>query len=554
MKKTIILLSMSLLAITVQAQTVSTFAGKTNEADPWTNFNNVASTAADAYFYEPQGICWDKNGNMYVSDRNKIRIFYNNKFENRAGKLGDGQFSHGFRDGTGIAGEMYSPSAIVSDASGNIIIVDNENHAIRKLTPFANIGNGQSLTTIAGAPAPTGLGGVGVPDFKDATGTASRFNSPKGIVMDASGNYYITDYNNFRIRKMTSANVVTTLAGNGTEGAADGNLGTNSTFGGPWGIAMLDANNLVITDQFNACIRKVNILSGKTTTLCGKANEPMHKDGSLTDARFRDPRGIAVVDGLIYVADGTCIRIIDLTKNTVSTFAGSGSSAGNVNGSGTSARFGQLSGLTSDGKNKLYVTDIYYNLVKQVSIDNLAPAANFTATKVSLLVNEETTLTDASTGKAATSRKWTVTNASNTTTNVTLVNGDFNASASVTVKFTATGFYNAKLEVTNEFGTDSKTTNSFFNVSTTGSISAIHPVNGLLVYPNPSKNEVFVNGAAFDLQQAEIYVQDISGKNLMHSKGLNGLTRLDISSLNAGIYTLRLVQDGKMYYQKIQVH
>jgi hypothetical protein len=63
-----------------------------------------------------------------------------------------------------------------------------------------------------------------------------------------------------------------------------------------------------------------------------------------------------------------------------------------------------------------------------------------------------------------------------------------------------------------------------------------------------------VNGAAFDLQQAEIYVQDISGKNLMHSKGLNGLTRLDISSLNAGIYTLRLVQDGKMYYQKIQVH
>jgi hypothetical protein len=79
-------------------------------------------------------------------------------------------------------------------------------------------------------------------------------------------------------------------------------------------------------------------------------------------------------------------------------------------------------------------------------------------------------------------------------------------------------------------------------------------VNGLLVYPNPSKNEVFVNGAAFDLQQAEIYVQDISGKNLMHSKGLNGLTRLDISSLNAGIYTLRLVQDGKMYYQKIQVH
>lgn len=532
---------------------MSTFAGKQNEVDPWTNYNNVSSTPADAYFYEPQGICWDPNGNMYVSDRNKVRILYNGKFENRSGKLGDGQFSHGFRDGTGITGEMYSPSAIVADASGNLIIVDNENHAIRKLTPFANIGNGQSLSTIAGAAPPSGLGGTGVPDFKDATGTASRFNSPKGIVMDGSGNFYITDYNNFRIRKMTAAGVVTTLAGNGTEGSADGNLGTNSTFGGPWGIAMLDANNVVITDQFNACVRKVNLLSGKTTTLCGKVNEPMHKDGSLTEARFRDPRGIAVVDGLIYVADGTCIRIIDLTKNTVSTFAGSGSASGNTNGVGTAARFGQVSGLVSDGKNNLYVTDIYYNQIKKVSIDNLAPAANFTATKLSLIVNEETTLTDASTGKAATSRKWTVTNASGTTANVTLVNGDLNASASVTVKFAATGFYNVKLEVTNEFGTDSKTSNSYFNVSTTGSISQIHPVNGLLVYPNPSTDEIFVNGAAFDLLNAEIFVQDMSGKNLIHSQDLNGLTKLDISGLNAGIYTIRLVQDGKMYYQKIQV-
>lgn len=553
MKKTLVLLSLGLCFIAAQAQTVSTFAGKQNEVDPWTNYNNVSATAADAYFYEPQGICWDNKGNMYVSERNKVRIYYNSKFENRSGKLGDGQFSHGYRDGTGITGELYNPSSIVSDASGNIYIVDNENHAIRKLSAFANIGNGQTLSTVAGAAPPSGLGGTGVPDFKDATGTASRFNSPKEMVMDKNGNFFITDYNNFRIRKMTSAGVVTTLAGDGTEGSTDGSLGTNSSFGGPWGIALLDDNNVVITDQFNACIRKVNLLSGKTTTICGKVGEALHKDGDLSTARFRDPRGIAVIDGLIYVADGSCIRIIDQAKNTVSTFAGSGTAQGNVNGTGSSARFGQVNSLMSDGKNKLYATDIYYNQIKVITIDNLAPNADFTATKVSLLVNEETTVSDASTGKTATSRKWTITNAQGNTNNVTVVNGDLNASASVTVKFAATGFYNVKLEVTNEFGSDEKTTNSFFNVSTTGSISQINPVNGLLVYPNPSKGEMFINGASFDLNQADIYVQDLTGKTLMHSEGLNGLTKLNISNLSSGMYTVRLIQDGKTYFHKIQI-
>lgn len=553
MKRYFILMAVAFSTTLLHGQTVTTFAGKVNDVDPWTNFNNTACSAADAYFYEPMGICWDPNGNMYTSERNKIRIYYNNNFNNRSGKLGDGQFSHGFRDGTGIVGELYAPSSIICDASGNLIIVDNENHAIRKLTPFSSIANGQILSTMAGAAPPSGLGGQGVPGNVNGTGNNARFDSPKGITMDKNGNFYITDYNNFSIRKMTAAGVVTTLAGTGADGSADGTIGTNSSFGGPWGIAMLDDNNVVICDQFNSSIRKVNISSGKTTTLCGKVGEAIHKDGTLAEARFRDPQGIAVVDGLIYVTDFSCIRVIDLTKGTVSTFAGSGSAQGNTNGNGTAARFGKLNGIYSDGKSNLFVTDIYYNLIKKVSIDNLAPGADFTATKVSLLVNEEATLTDASTGKSATSRKWTVTNSSGNSTNVVIVNGDPNASASLTVKFAATGFYNVKLEVTNEYGTDSKTSNSYFNVSTTGVATQISAKNGLLIYPNPSNGEFVLNGANFDLNHAVVTIQDMTGKVVKSFSDLSGTSNLNVKDLNSGFYTLTLIQEGHRYYQKIQI-
>jgi hypothetical protein len=554
MKKLALLCFSALLGGLSYGQTVSTFAGKVNDTDPWTNFNNTSASASDVYFYEPQGMCWDNNGNMYVSERNKVRVYYNSKFENRSGKLGNGQFSHGYKDGTGIDGYMYSPTSIVSDASGNIFIVDSENHAIRKLSPFSNVGNGQSLSTVAGDVPPSGLGGTGTPDFKDATGTASRFNMPKGITIDKNGNFYITDYNNFRVRKMTPAGVVTTLAGTSTEGATDGTLGTNSTFAGPWGIAMLDDNNIIITDQYNACVRKVNILSGKTTTLAGKAGEGFHKDGTLAEARFVNPQGIEVVGGLIYVADRACIRVIDITNGTVSTFAGNGSVQGNTDGEGANARFGQLSGLVFDGNNSLYATDIYFNLIKKIAINNLAPSADFTSTQVSLTVNQEATLTDASGGKSATGRKWAVTNSSSTTANVIIVSGDLNASASITVKFAATGFYSVKLDVTNEFGNDSKTKNSFFNVSTTGgSVEEIKSQRGLMVYPNPAANEVYVNGEFFDLNNARVTITDLSGKTIKDYSGLNGLSKLDVSNIANGMYVLNLLQDNNLYHYKIQV-
>ncbi|MBI1305652.1 MAG: T9SS type A sorting domain-containing protein [Bacteroidetes bacterium] len=521
------------------AQTVTTFAGQDNSTDWANNFNNSTATLSQAYFYLPEGICWDNNGKMYITESNKIRLIDGNDVYNRSGALGDPSFSLGFHDGTGVAGKYYSPTSAVCDASGNVYIVDSENHAIRKLAPFVNVGNGQVLATFAGG-APDGTQSAkGTPDHKDATGTASRFNTPKGITMDASGNMYVTDYNNYCIRKITSSGVVTTLSGKpGTDGSDDGTGGANCTFGGPYGIAMLDANNVIITDNWNLTIRKVNITSGSTTTICGKTGVLGTKDGSLSEATFKSPKGIAVVNGLIYVADDSRIRVIDLTNGTVSTFAGS-SSQGLEDGVGDKAKFGRLAGLAYDGNNALFATDVYFNVIRKITIDNLAPTANFTATKTSLVVNEETTLSDISGGKPATSRKWDVKNQqTGATVNVSVVSGDLNSSSSVTVKFLATGFYTVALTVTNEFGTDKAEKAPYINVSTTG-IETLDQLSNLKIYPNPlpggSDINLFLGNGNF--QNATIELMDATGRTLQVFENVNGSSfQIHSPALTSGNY------------------
>ncbi|MCB0735313.1 MAG: T9SS type A sorting domain-containing protein [Flavobacteriales bacterium] len=525
-------------AVLATAQTVTTFAGKENISDPWANFNNTTTTTSDAYFYEPEGLCWDGNGKMYVTERNKIRLIDGTTVYNRSGALGDAQTSLGFADGTGVAAKYYHPISAVCDGSNNVFIVDSENHAIRKLAPFVNAGNGQIMTTFAGGKPDGTQSAQGTPGHQDASGTNARFDTPKGITIDGNGNMYVCDYNNFVIRKITPAGVVTTLAGKaGVDGSDDGTGGASARFGGPHGIAMLDNNNVVVTDFWNLTIRKVNITSGSTTTICGKTGVLGQKDGTLAEATFKSPKGIAVVNGLIYVADDSKIRVIDLTNSTVSTFAGG--SAGNQDGVGTNAKFGRLGGLVYDGNNAMFATDLYFNVIRKITIDNLAPTAAFTATKTNLLVNEETTLSDISGGKAATSRKWVVKEQqTGSTANVSVVSGDLNSSENVTVKFLATGFYTVSLNVTNEFGSDQSEKAPYFSVSTS-SVEQLNHLNELNIFPNP------LNGTELNVRltrgftDATLELYEAGGRLVQTDEHVNGIQhRMSIPQLDAGTYFL----------------
>jgi len=209
----------------------------------------------------------------------------------------------------------------------------------------------------------TTLAGSGSTGSADGTGTAASFTTPAGITTDGT-NLYVTDGDQHVIRKIVIDNgTVTTLAGTvGASGTTDG-TGSNARFTMPFGITT-DGTNLYVADKSSHLIRKVVIDNGTVTTLAG-TGQAGNTDDTGTNASFSQPRGITT-DGInLYVADNENHRIrkIVISSGVVTTIAGS--SSGAVDATGTSARFRQPWGITTDGKD-LYVADSYNYLIRKI--------------------------------------------------------------------------------------------------------------------------------------------------------------------------------------------
>lgn len=539
------LLFVSLLSTgSLMAQSVKWFAGKQNDQDPNTHFNNTTVILDSAYFYNPEGLTWDKSGNLWVTERNKIRLLYNGSFYNRGGGFGDGDQSQSYVNNTGINARFYNPTGIVTDDQGVLYIADFGNHAIRKMDKFVNTGNGQVVSTFAGALPDANK--FGVPGTTNGTGTNAKFNSPKGIVRDANGNFYVTEYDNFVIRKITSSGGVSTLAGNMTVTGKKDGTGSGAEFAGPYGIAILDNNYIVVSDFDNGTIRKVHMTTGVVTTIAGSAGDNRIVDGSLSSARFLNPRGVAVADGKIYVCDASTLRVIDINAGTVSTFAGSKDNADNKDGVGANARFGILGGIAYDGGTKLYVTDLYYNVIKTVNLDNFAPVADFTANKTAAVVDEVITLSNTSSGKPATRLKWTI-----TPNSYTVVTGN-DTTAPFSIKFTVTGFYSVGLSVTNAYGTDSKQKNSYISVSTTG-IKDISETEGLVIYPNPTTAAFNIESLTGNFAMSSVEIMDLNGRMICKRNCSNSLSEnIDLTNVPSGLYFVKVYTSNGVKSLRLQ--
>ena len=320
--------------------TFSTLAGSAS------SFGSADGTGSAAQFNAPTGVAADSKGNVYVGDfgNHTIRkITASGLVSTLAGLAG----SRGSADGIGSAARFVYPWGVSVDSTGNVYLTDSVNSTIRKITPDGVV------STVAGLAGSNGS--------MDGTGGEARFYYPRGVAVDNSQNsqnLYVVDTANSTIRKILPSGVVTTLAGfAGSSGSTDG-TGNAARFDHPSDVALDNAGNLYVTDQYNHTIRKITS-AGVVSTMAGLAGSSGSTDGIGSAARFNGPSGIAV-DGVgnVYVADevGHTIRKVTPT-GVVSTLAGLAGSRGSVDGTGSTARFAYPNGIAVDSAGVLYVAD-----------------------------------------------------------------------------------------------------------------------------------------------------------------------------------------------------
>lgn len=281
----------------------------------------------------------DGSGNVYVADTNNNQIRKISSTGVVSTLAGSG--SVGSANGTGTAASFNLPRSVAVDASGNIFVADTGNSLIRMISAAGVV------TTFAGSGTAGGTNG---------TGTAASFYTPYGIAVDSIGNVYVADTGSSLIRKITSAGVVSTLAGTYiTIGSVNG-TGAAALFSYPQGIAVDAGGNVYVTDTTNNMIRKITA-AGVVTTLAG-STIPGKADGVGVAASFNSPTGIAVDGaGNVYVADSNNaeIRLIAPT-GVVSTFAATGKVI-TTNGTSSVALSVPVVGLAVDNMGNVYISE-----------------------------------------------------------------------------------------------------------------------------------------------------------------------------------------------------
>lgn len=322
---------------------------------------NIDGTGAAAAFFGPEGAAADGAGNVYVADTADHTI----RRVTAAGVVSTfagSPHQFGLQDGNGTGALFYSPRGIAVDGSGNLYVADTGNNAIRMITPAGVV---------------TTLAGNGSAGSTDGTGVAARFNTPKGLTVNGAGTLiYVADSDNQEIRAVTSAGVVTTYAGAaGQSGSTnDPSNPLNARFSDPSDVTLDAGGNLYVADTINSVIRRISA-AGAVTTLAGQVGKFGHVDGTGAGAQFDGPTAVAVdpAGATVYVADqaSNTIRTVSTAAGVVTTLAGSSTTHGWTNGTGSAASFYTPTGIATDGTN-VYIADTSTNLLRSIAIGTAA--------------------------------------------------------------------------------------------------------------------------------------------------------------------------------------
>lgn len=304
-----------------------------------------------ARFNLPTGVAVNATGSVFVTDGNNHtlrKLTPAGMVSTLAGLAG----ASGSADGTGNAARFNTPSGVAVDAAGNVYVADTSNQTLRKISPAG------AVSTLAGQ--------AGNPGSADGTGNQARFRNPLGVAVDGAGNVYVADSDNNTIRKVTPAGVVTTLAGlAGTSGSADG-TGSQARFCYPMGVAVDVAGNVFVTDSENSTIRKITS-AGVVTTLAGDAGADDFgrgsTDGPGKSARFYSPSGLALDgSGNLIVLDTVNGTLRKITPDGVTTTVMGLALQAGVR-LGADPRLGWGWGLARAGSNRFVLSGFEENVV-----------------------------------------------------------------------------------------------------------------------------------------------------------------------------------------------
>jgi trimeric autotransporter adhesin len=350
---------------------ISTIAGTGTLCYPATSAcgDGGAATSADLGF--PRAVAIDSSENLYIADTRdqRIRIVSAGTINNFAGQPGVSGFSGDGQNAT--LATLNGPYGVYADSSGNIFISDTGNQRVREVS-------GGVIQTVFG-------GGNG--EDGGASTQAMLANSYQ-VAVDSSGNYYIADTSNNRIRvvntqsgSITVATVtiaagdIATIAGTGNAGyTGDGAAALNATLDGPFGVALDGSGNIYVADTTNRVIREINAATGFIQTFAGTGSPCSPSTGSCGDggsplnAQFTDPTTV-ITDGSgnVFIADASAERIREVSGGVISTVAGTG--VNGYSGDGAAATSAELSrpfGIAIDANENLYIADSGNNVIRCV--------------------------------------------------------------------------------------------------------------------------------------------------------------------------------------------
>jgi len=265
----------------------------------------------------PSAVVFDSAGNLYFAETANHGIRKVDTTGHITTIAGTGIEGFSGDAGPAISAALDSPQGLALDIANNLYLADTHNHRVRRIDAATGI-----ITTIAG---------TGTPGFSgdNAPATSAQLSLPTALALDTTGNLYLADTGNHRIRKISTTGIITTIAGTGTQGfSGDGGSALAAAIDSPTGLALDTENNLYLADTHNHRIRRIDATTGIITTIAGTGTQGFSGDTiAATSAQIALPHGLTVdATGNLYLADmgNHRIRRIDATTGLITTVAGDG--------------------------------------------------------------------------------------------------------------------------------------------------------------------------------------------------------------------------------------